>query len=216
LDDSQVCSWVSQLQKPIGGLWPEGHRRRAGKAFGSSAPRGCVKASRKLGSRRAEPGFQWRLTGQRSKLTLGRGHVGLVGGRRLGLAESIPLTWGRENESWWSANRLVRRSSSGIATGGVWSHLIGLVVSRQRWCGSILETLRISGRMVNVAPAGRRGVNRVATQGRKRRKRLFDVVSERFGSPARADAPAEGIRQGHDGPGGESRGLENWESGGCA
>jgi hypothetical protein len=51
LDGSQVCSWVSQLQKPVGGMWPEGHQRIAGQTLRSSAPSGGVNACRKLGSR---------------------------------------------------------------------------------------------------------------------------------------------------------------------
>jgi hypothetical protein len=50
-----------------------------------------------------------------------------------------------------------------------------------------------------VAPAGRRGVKRVTTQGRKCRQRLSDVGMNGLVPHARADAPAEGGRQGMTG-----------------
>jgi hypothetical protein len=65
LDGSQVCSWVSQLQKPVGGMWSEGHQRIAGQTLRSSAPSGCERMS-EAGLTVAKPGYQWRLVGQRS------------------------------------------------------------------------------------------------------------------------------------------------------
>jgi hypothetical protein len=73
----------------------------------------------------------------------------------------------------------------------------------------------VSGRTAQVAAAGRRGVNHVTTQGRKCRKRLFDIVED--GSVLLlALRRRQEDRAGRDGPGGVSRGLGSWDPSGCS
>jgi hypothetical protein len=213
LDDSQACSWVSQLQKPVGGMWPEGRQRIAGQMLGSSAPSGGVNACWKPGSR-----WQSRGTGGGS-----RGHVrakARMGSRDLS-AEDAPSSRKLPNDVRQWKRVLAVRSSVGlpaaarIATGGVWSHLSGLADSRQSCRGSTPRPLGVSARATQVAAAGRRGVNHATTQGRRHQKRCSGIVE---------DGPVSlltlrrrhGDRAAPDGPGDVSRWLGSWDPNGCS
>jgi hypothetical protein len=129
LDDPQVCSWVSQLQKPVGGMWPEGRQRIAGQMLWSSAPSGGVNACRKLGSRWQSRGTSGGSLGNiRAKARMGPRDLAV---KDASSSRKLP------SDVRQGKRALVVRSSVGlpavvrIATGGVWSHLTGLADSRQ-------------------------------------------------------------------------------------
>jgi hypothetical protein len=73
---------------------------------------------------------------------------------------------------------------------------------------------RTDRKVVSVAAAGSRGVNRAVTQGQRVRQRLFGVVTTESDAGARQRAPR--TASGRGGRKGESPKLESWVFRGCS
>jgi hypothetical protein len=159
----------------------------------------------------AKPGDQWRPAGQRSKRKRGTGSVGPADGRRPGPGDNFSLA--REERSWfwfssgrsgdWLERRL-RQGASVVTSSDSWS-------AENADASFAWDNWASFGRpeAAKVAAAGRCGVNRVVTQGRRCRQRLFGVVVE--GSVSKFTF-ARGRRRGtdRDGRNDASRKLESW------